>query len=152
MPFVFQIIDGGRGVLSVGAGTVVFDDLKEQGLGLNALIAPLPPEQHPRYALADLSAVESVQLSLPELMTMQDISARNAALVPDLFLAIVATRDDHLVFATQWQVAMNRLSWKSAIFATRSLAEGWGQQRLQAQAQSQSPAACGPDERTTNRE
>lgn len=132
MPFGFEFVDGGRGVLREARGTLTIDDFLRDGLALHVAVAAMAPPERPRYALIDLSEVQSVQVDTGGLMSLLDLNERNAELVPELALAIVAPREELLVLATRWQVIAHRLSWVSEVFATRTAAMQWVESRLHA--------------------
>lgn len=122
MPTLVQPIHGGTGILCTAWGPLTAWDVINQ-------VKHLPERTGQSCAvthwLVDLSGLTSFEVTSDELGQISEIDRRNAEMVGDAFVAIVAPRALHYGMPRMYAALMGARSWTTEVFRGLDEAEAW---------------------------
>jgi hypothetical protein len=130
MPIDIRILHNGMGILYLCHGTVNGKDFIEANSKVLALNDRL---KQVRYGLVDETAVDYLQISASEILTITAQNKKMAAFVPPgVVVAVVANDDPALGLARLWEAFIEHTGWETMTFRMRWKAESWIIERVKA--------------------
>lgn len=122
MPYVSEFVDGGRGIVHTGSGTLTGEEMIAGALRVRAEVERTRLLE---YGLADLSAVDELRVTPEDLRRLADEQLVTARLVPNTVAAVVATKDHIYGMARMWEAFADPTRWVTRVFRERAMAESW---------------------------
>ena len=125
MPIEIELRHDGVGVIVNFDGAVDiknFDDVQNHFLCSPEVLKKV------RYAIVDLTSVETLSLNYEEMVSIVERDKRIAALTPPGALVAVASPRDW-VYGRMWEALLDQIGWETMTFRSRVEAEYWIQQR-----------------------
>jgi hypothetical protein len=128
MPIDIQIRHAAMGVIYHCYDAVTIKDYFEAG---NTFLATPDEIKKWRYAIIDLTSVESMDINFNEVASVVQQNNRIAANAPKGVLVAVASPNDlGYGLARMWEALVERVGWETATFRSRPEAELWILQRV----------------------
>ena len=128
MPIEVEVRHDAMGVIYHCRGPMVIEDF----FSANASFLATPEEIRKwRYALIDLTAVESMDIDYTDVsrvVTQNANIATNA--VPGVLLAVASPRDHGFALARMWGSLVERVGWETMTFRSVAQAEAWIEKRI----------------------
>jgi hypothetical protein len=129
VPFISQVLDGGRGVLATAQGDVD-DRVYLAGIREHLELAGGLPGC--RFSLADFAGAARVEVSTAAIRQVAEMVSAAGRQRPDFLLAKVGDRDLVYGLVRMFQSYAADLPWEMQLFRQRSEAEGWLRERARA--------------------
>ncbi len=123
MPIDIRVLHNGMGILYICHGTVNGGDFIDAN---NRLLAFKDRLKEVRYGLVDVTAIDDIQISESELLTITAQDKKIAALAPSgAIVAVIATDEFALRLARMWESFVEYTGWETMTFRVRWKAENW---------------------------
>ncbi len=123
MPIDIRIMHNGIGIMYICHGQVYGNDFIEANKQLLSCKSRL---KHVVYGLVDETAIENLQISESEMLTIAAQNKKMSAIVPARAVVAVIANDDLAVeLARVWEGFIEHTGWETMIFRTRWKAERW---------------------------
>ncbi len=128
MPIEVEVRHDAMGVVYHCSGAMVIEDFFVANQGFLAT----PEEIRKwRYALIDLSAVESMDINYADVSRVVTQNANIAAkAVPGVLLAVASPKDHGFGLARMWEALVERVGWETMTFRSLAEAQDWIQRRV----------------------
>lgn len=128
MPIEIEVRHEAMGVVYHCRGPMIIEDF----FAANKSFLATPEEIRKwRYALIDLSAVESMDINYNDVSRVVTQNANIAAnAVPGVLLAVASPRDHGYGLARMWEALVERVGWETMTFRSLTEAEDWIRRRV----------------------
>jgi hypothetical protein len=128
MPIVIKILHLGMGVLYDCQGTLTgkdFIDANNQILTFGEEIKQL------KYGLIDETAIDDINISESEMMSIAAQDEKIASLVPDgAIVAVIAKSAFAFELSRLWESFIEHTGWETMTFRDRLMAESWIREKI----------------------
>jgi hypothetical protein len=123
MPVDIRIMHDGLGIMYVCYGNVSGVDFIEAN---KQLLSSKDQLKKVIYGLVDETAIENLQISESEMLTIAAQNKKMSAVVPGrAIVAVIAKDDPSYQLARVWEGFIEHTGWETTIFRTRWKAERW---------------------------
>jgi len=123
MPIDIRVLHNGMGILYLCHGTVNGKDFIDAN---NRLLAFNGGLKQVKYGLVDETAIDDIQISESEMLTITAQDKKIAAFVPSgAVVAVIAKDDLALRLARMWESFVEYTGWETMTFRIRWKAENW---------------------------
>ncbi len=123
MPIDIRVLHNGLGILYLCHGAVSGKDFIDAN---NRLLAFDDRLKRVRYGLVDETAIDDMQISESEMLTITAQDKKIAAFVPSRAVVAVMAKDDFaLRLARMWESFIEHTGWETMTFSLRWKAESW---------------------------
>jgi hypothetical protein len=121
-------LQNGAGLLFIASGLLTKEDIVDSKKRL--LISRAPIKQC-MYAIVDLSAVSSVELSHADVRDQAVYDELIAmAIRPGAIIVIIASREPHYSLSRMWETFVKRTGWETMVFRSRETGLAWTRVRV----------------------
>src|SRR4029077_21113308 len=129
MPIEVEVRHDAMGVIYHCRGPMVIEDF----FSANASFLATPDEIRKwRYALVDLTAVESMDINYADVSRVVTQNANIATMAgPGVLLAVASPKDHGFALARMWGALVERVGWEPMTFRSVGQAEALIEKRLQ---------------------
>src|SRR5215469_8259748 len=129
MPIQIEVRHNAMGVIYHCSGDLVIADF----LAANQQFLNTPEEIRKwRYALIDLHAVESMNISYVDVSRVVTQNAEIAAkAIPGVILAVASPKDHGYGLSRMWEALVERVGWETMTFRSVADAEHWIRRTVQ---------------------
>jgi len=130
MPIEIKLLHGGIGVLYECNGALTGKDL----IDANNRILTFDGEiKKLRYGLIDETAINDIDISESEMLTIAAQDEKIASLVPDgAIVAIIAKSAFAFGLSRLWESFIEHTGWETMTFRDRLMAESWIREKVKA--------------------
>lgn len=130
MPIDIKVLHDGVGVLYLCHGTVTGKDFIEAN---RQLLTDNERIKQVRYGLIDETAIDDINMSESEMLTITAQDKKLAGLVPPgAIVAVVAKGDFAFGLARIWESFIEHTGWETMTFRARWKAESWIKEKVKA--------------------
>ena len=129
MPIKVRYLDKGIGVLLIGEGKIVGDDIIKAN---RKIFSSVEKMKKYRYGLLDYSRITQFEVSTSEVDTIAFQDMKASEFIPDAVLAIAAKQDLEFGLTRMWEIIVENsgLPWETMVFRDRDTAEKWIKQKV----------------------
>ncbi len=123
MPIDIRIMHNGIGIMYICHGEVLGNDFIEAN---KQLLSSKNRLKKVIYGLVDETAIENLQISESEMLTIAAQNKKMSAIVPARAVVAVIAKDELAYeLASVWEGFIEHTGWETMIFRTRWKAERW---------------------------
>jgi len=127
MPIELTSLDQGAGIRYLGTGVVTGNEFIDANVSLRASTNRL---KQLRYAIVDLTQIESLDLSFTDLKKIESNDRLTAQVNPFVVVALIAEKELPFNVVSAWDVRTQDISWEKKIFRSRAEAYAWVQNKV----------------------
>ncbi len=130
MPIDIKVLHDGVGILYLCHGTVTGKDFIEAN---KQILTDNEHLKQVRYGIVDETAIDDIQMSESEMLTVTAQDKKLASLVPPgATVAVVAKGDFAFGLARIWESFIEHTGWETMTFRNREKAESWVKEKVKA--------------------
>ena len=130
MPIDIKVLHDGVGILYLCHGTVTGKDFIEAN---KQILTGNEHLEQVRYGIVDEKAIDDIQMSESEMLTITAQDKKLSSLVPPgAIVAVVAKGDFAFGLARIWESFIEHTGWETMTFRTREKAESWIKEKVKA--------------------
>jgi hypothetical protein len=128
MPYLTELINNGTGILHVGSGVLLGQEVIDVVTNLSGKI---PQPERITHGLVDLTEVTDFRVSTNELRVITQIDRQHAENMKEIFVAIAAPEDIEYGVSRMYASILSNPGWTIQIFRTKHQALAWLDLQLQ---------------------